>query len=175
MPCMPSEIVEQPRKRLKRCGTICVKSIFGQVNLLVVRGKRSHIWSLPKGCINEGEEEWRCAQRETQEETGLWVEIRPDTHARVCINHNVYFVYQVSSNHAKLQSRDHAEIDKVSWMTLEELRNFECNKDLRSILQYPTRKFGFHHLLRDVLQLDTLRPVTPSSSEVSTEEDEVGF
>lgn len=138
-------------KRIKRCGCICVKYIFGAAHVLVVRGKRSRIWSLPKGCINEGESEIDCAQRETLEETGLAVELQQD-HQRICINHNVYFLVLVTS-HLKLRTRDKEEVDKVNWMTIDELRTLECNKDLRSILQYPNRKFTFHTMLEDVLQL----------------------
>ena len=162
-------------RRVRRCGTICVKIIFNTVHLLVVRGKRSHIWSLPKGCIQDGEQEWRCAQRETQEETGLWVNIVPTKDVKVCINHNVYFLQHIDQ-HSKLSSRDHTEVDKVSWMTLEELRQVECNKDLRSILQYPTRKFGFHQALLVPLQLDKLPLPPPQQDSPSTssasEEDE---
>lgn len=162
---------QQPSlRRVRRCGVICYKNIFGSLHVLVVRGRRSHIWSLPKGCMQDDEPEWRCAQREAQEETGLWIEI--DTrHPRVCINHNVYFVYELSS-HSKLRSRDHAEVDKVSWMTLDELRTVDCNKDLRSILQYPSRKFSFHQTLQEPLQLDKLKPVAATTESTTDDEDD---
>jgi len=138
--------------RLKRCGIICVKNIFNVPHLLVVRGKKSKIWSLPKGCINEGETEAHCAQRETFEETGLHLDIYTDT-PRININHNIYFVIPISFN-PKLKIRDRAEIDKVNWLTLDEIRLLECNKDLRSILQYPQRKFNFHSSLVQLLKMD---------------------
>jgi ADP-ribose pyrophosphatase YjhB (NUDIX family) len=141
-------------KRLKRCGTICVKNIFNIPHVLVVRGKRSKIWSLPKGCINEGESEQQCAERETLEETGIHVEIKPEN-VKININHNVYFLLQMNYN-PKLRIRDRGEVDKVNWMTLSEIRGLDCNKDLRSILQYPHRKFSFHYHLVDILRLNEI-------------------
>ena len=142
-----------PNKRIKRCGTICIKYIFGVPHMLVVRGKQSHIWSLPKGCININETEVECAQRETLEETGLNIQIK-SSNPRVNINHNVYFVITIL-NHPKLRIRDKAEVDKVNWMSLAEIKMMECNKDLRSILSYPERKYSFHSVLRDFLKLDS--------------------
>ena len=141
-----------PNKRIKRCGTICIKYIFGVPHLLVVRGKQSHIWSLPKGCINTNESEVDCAQRETLEETGLHIQIK-SCNPRVSINHNVYFVITIL-NHPKLRIRDKAEVDKVHWMSLAEIKELDCNKDLRSILSYPERKYSFHSILKDALKLD---------------------
>jgi len=118
-------------KNIKRCGTICVKNIFGAMHLLVVRGKATKIWSLPKGSINEGESELSCAQRETLEETGLFLPL--SSNQRVCINQNVYFIVPIA-RHTKLKIRDKNEVDKVNWITLPDLKTLECNKDLRSIL-----------------------------------------
>ncbi len=148
------------QQRLKRCGTICVKYIFDVPHLLLVRGKRSKIWSLPKGCIDEGETELDCAYRETLEEAGIHVDLNYFS-TRITINHNVYFVVLIQHN-PKLRIRDKGEVDKVNWMTLDEIRGLECNKDLRSILQYPQRKFNFHQCLVDVLKLDSL----PSSQTI---------
>ena len=145
------------RQRLKRCGTICIKFMFGIPHILVVRGAVSHIWSLPKGCMNPGESEMDCAMRETIEETGLVVPL-DHTHRRVCINHNVYFVTMIT-HHEKLRIQDKHEVDKVHWLTLQELRGLPCNKDLRSILEYPRKRFHFHSLLEDVLQLSPNNPI----------------
>lgn len=144
--------------RLKRCGTICVKYIFDAAHILVVRGKKSQIWSLPKGCINDGETELQCAQRETQEEAGLNLDLS-ENNLRVTINHNVYFIVIITT-HPKLKTKDRAEIDKVNWMTLEEIKGLQCNKDLRSILQFPMKRFSFHNILYNVLRLNTLEVLT---------------
>jgi 8-oxo-dGTP pyrophosphatase MutT (NUDIX family) len=159
-------VITKDGKRIKRCGTICIKYIFGTPHVLVVRGKKTRIWSLPKGCIDPGESELACAHRETLEEAGLFVELTP-TNARVCINHNVYFLAFIH-HHSKLKIRDRCEIDKVHWMTLSELRDLECNKDLRSILQYPNRQFHFHYLLQQPLQLDKLTADSKSSDDEKT-------
>ena len=140
-------------KNIKRCGTICLKNIFGAIHLLVVRGKSTKIWSLPKGCINEGESELSCAQRETLEETGLFLPLSSPTNQRICINHNVYFIVPIVY-HTKLKIRDKIEIDKVNWITISDLKILECNKDLRSILaaqktplKYPTLSTLFNPVI----------------------------
>ena len=140
--------------RFKRCGIICIKTIFGLPHILVVRGKKSKIWSLPKGCIDKGESEIACAQREMLEETGVHIHIDAEQHPRISINHNVYYVVEITNN-PKLKIRDRGEIDKVNWMTLQEIRALVCNKDLRSILQFPSRKFAFHSSLIDNLFIPT--------------------
>jgi len=142
----------QKRPRLKRCGCICIKYMFDTPHILVVRGAQSHIWSLPKGCIKDGESEKECAIRETHEETGLTINL-PDTSIRISINHNVYFVVHLDQ-HEKFNIVDKCEIDKVHWMTLDECKHVVCNKDLRSILQYPEKKFHFHHLLFQQINKD---------------------
>lgn len=151
---------EKRGKRMKRCGMICVKQMFKVPHLLVVRGASSHIWSLPKGCINDGETETQCATRECYEETGLKLSL-DDTHQRININHNVYFIVPLEQ-HAKFKIHDRAEVDKVCWMTLQELKQVDCNKDLRSILQYPQKKFLFHTTLHDILGLQSLLNPTPT-------------
>jgi len=141
------------KSRVKRCGVIAVKYMFDVPHILVVRGAISHIWSLPKGCINEGESELACAIRETVEETGLVMPIT-EQHVKVIINHNVYYVILVTQ-HGKFRIQDKNEVDKVHWMSLPELRTVECNKDLRSILQFPQKKFTFHLQLDELLGLNT--------------------
>jgi ADP-ribose pyrophosphatase YjhB (NUDIX family) len=147
-------VLEKPYKRMKRCGMICVKQMFKVPHVLVVRGATSHIWSLPKGCMNEGETEVECATRECFEETGLRL-ILDDSHHRININHNIYFVVPLEQ-HGKFKIHDKNEVDKVCWMTLNELKQVDCNKDLRSILQYPAKKFLFHTTLYDILGLQSL-------------------
>ena len=96
---------------------------------------------------------------------------------RVTINHNVYFIVIITT-HPKLKTKDRAEIDKVNWITLEEIKGLNCNKDLRSILQYPLKKFSFHNILYNILRLQTLEdPLNMSSlnlalSELTSEEEE---
>ena len=121
------------KMKIKRCGTICIKHIFGLAHILAVRGKSTGIWSLPKGCINEGESEEHCAHRETLEESGLFVNLTNDS-PRLTINNNVYFVVPVK-HHPRLHIRDTNEVDKVNWLTVAEMKDMDCNKDLRRMLK----------------------------------------
>jgi predicted NUDIX family NTP pyrophosphohydrolase len=119
--------------KTKRCGTICIKNIFGLAHILAVRGKFTGIWSLPKGCINEGESEEHCAHRETLEESGLFVHLTNES-PRLTINNNVYFIVPVKT-HPRLHIRDTNEVDKVNWLTIDDMKEMDCNKDLRSMLK----------------------------------------
>ena len=120
--------------------------------------------------MNEDESEIACAKRETLEETGLKVDITNQT-PKVSINHNVYFILILQYHH-KLKIIDRHEVDKINWMTISEIRKLECNKDLRSILQYPERKFVFHNTLIDLLKLDYPLANTTIATTIATTSDE---
>ena len=59
-----------PRGDIDQVGAICYRRPGGALELLLVRtsGRR---WIFPKGGVDEGEEEWRAAEREAFEEAGV--------------------------------------------------------------------------------------------------------
>lgn len=133
--------------KFKRCGIIFIyrEEEFDLSKVLVVRGMSSNIWSYPKGKINIDEEEEACAIRETLEETGIVVTLEEIQHVpKVKFGRNTYFIIAVNSLFYNFMINDNNEVDKVEWKTIRELRQLDCNKDIRSVLKYPTREFEFH-------------------------------
>lgn len=137
---------------IKRCGVIFIdvrcNSNFNKkdISLIVVRGKNSNIWSLPKGRVQNNKEcEEDCAIREVYEETGIKIKSVKGL-PRVVFGQNVYFVYHVNMDNIKeFQIHDNLEIGEVSWKNIEELKSMLCNKDIRALLKCYTFKKSQRH------------------------------
>lgn len=118
---------------------------------LVVRGKDTDIWSLPKGRMhdeNSGsiEDEHECAERETFEETGLKINTR--CLPKITIGKNVYFVKHVDkSDYQRFDIQDVHEVGEVAWKTISELKSMKCNKDLRAVLSFPRNNQHYYNIV----------------------------
>lgn len=117
-------------------------------SFIVVCGKTSNIWSFPKGRMqSETESEEDCAIREVYEETGIklkTVEGLP----RIVIGRNVYFIYHTTKDQlSRFTIYDNYEVGEVSWKTIDELKQLQCNKDLRAILKYPYKRQTYHDII----------------------------
>lgn len=89
---MPNAFNSYKPKWLRVYGAICVNE-KGEV--LLVKDRRSKLWSFPKGKCNRDEEDIQCARRELKEETGLVITEDPvSTHK---LRGGVYFVFPVTS------------------------------------------------------------------------------
>jgi len=134
----------------KRGGIIFLKKSdsFNDTQFLVVRGKDSGIWSFPKGRMDENEDEEVCAIREVYEETGILIESLTGKE-RLKIGRNTYFIIYVDSidEYNEFNIRDTYEVDIVEWKSFSELKGLSCNKDIRSVITYPEKKFNYHNLL----------------------------
>lgn len=145
----------------KRCGVIFVDisdrswewrkyNNYNQyvVSFIVVKGRYSDIWSLPKGRItNDKESEEDCAIREVYEETGIKLKTIAGL-PRIVIGKNVYFIYHTSKKEINnFIIHDDYEVSEVSWKTIDELRNLKFNKDIRALLKYPVKVYPFHKLI----------------------------
>jgi len=146
--------LEYPKKieKARRSGIIFVKKepSFKDVKFLVVRGKWSGIWSFPKGRMNDDESEEVCAIREVQEETGINITLKElDNKDNLKIGRNTYFIINVNNidEYNTFDIKDKYEVDLVEWKTFDELKNMSCNKDIRSILNYPEKKYTYHSLV----------------------------
>ena len=151
----------KPYQNSKRCGVIFVDSRENEVgnmvySFIVVRGKESGIHSFPKGRVStETESEEDCAIREVYEETGIVltsVHILP----RIVLGRNVYFIYHTSKEHfSTFEVHDTDEVAETGWKTTDELSKLVCNKDLRSVLRYPTQRQLFHRIIyKTIYQYD---------------------
>ena len=59
----------------KSCGTVIFRKARGKYAVLLIKNKYTDFWSFPKGHVEEGENEYQTAIRETREETGIDVKI----------------------------------------------------------------------------------------------------
>ncbi len=59
----------------KSCGTVVFRKARGKYAVLLIKNKYTDFWSFPKGHVEEGENEYQTAIRETKEETGIDVHI----------------------------------------------------------------------------------------------------
>jgi bis(5'-nucleosidyl)-tetraphosphatase len=136
------------KKDVKRCGVIMItEGDFGTLKLLVVRGRDGHIWSLPKGRINEDETDEECATRELYEETGVKIQ-KLDEMTKCKMGKNYYYVVKArEEDYTNFFIHDKNEVDKVEWKSIEELKEVKCNKDIRSILLFPEKKYLYHQII----------------------------
>jgi 8-oxo-dGTP pyrophosphatase MutT (NUDIX family) len=132
----------------KRCGILFISKTYNSYNLLVVRGKTSNIWSIPKGRVSsEDESEELCAIRETFEETGIKIDSVKDF-PRITLGKNIYFIYHTNKNkYQNFKIIDEHEVGEVAWKSIYELKSLIINKDLRAIVRYPTRQQSFHRII----------------------------
>lgn len=59
----------------KSCGTVVFRKARGKYAVLLIKNKYTDFWSFPKGHVEDGENEYQTAIRETKEETGIDVKI----------------------------------------------------------------------------------------------------
>jgi len=128
--------------------------------VVIVLGKYSKKWGLPKGGLEDGETHADCAKREIKEETGLSLNIS-DRDKKIRINRIHYFPVIINYTHKKkdykevLRSindylkgddivneespkftiKDKHEILKVQWIKLDDIENLNTNKSLKMLPQ----------------------------------------
>ena len=114
----------RPRSQ-KVYGIICVST---ENRILLVRGRTSGIWSLPKGHLKGNELPHECALRELYEETGICLD-RSDYRVAKKLYAGEYFIYSVGDETTPTV-RDTREISEAGWFSLQELKRFHCNVDI---------------------------------------------
>lgn len=100
--------------------------------ILLVRGRLSGIWSLPKGHLKGNELPHECAIRELYEEAGVRFN-RIDYDYVQKLYAGEYFIYRVDEELTPCV-KDTREISEAGWYSLEELKRFHCNVDIMSML-----------------------------------------
>ena len=134
---------------VKRGGIIFISRNGRDIRLLVVKGNSSGIYSFPKGRQYEDESVETCATREVMEETGIKVPEEQLLNAKKCkIGKNTYFIMEVNeSEYNNFNINDTREISEVSWKSIDELKEINCNKDIRNVLQYPEKRYYYHNFI----------------------------
>jgi 8-oxo-dGTP pyrophosphatase MutT (NUDIX family) len=137
------------RETIKRGGIIFISRKDRDIKLLVVKGNSSGIYSFPKGRQYDDETVETCATREVMEETGIRVPEDQLLNSKKCkIGKNTYFILEVNENdYNNFHINDTREISEVSWKSIDELKEINCNKDIRNVLQYPEKKYYYHNFI----------------------------
>ncbi|CAE6529250.1 unnamed protein product [Rhizoctonia solani] len=119
------------KTRVPVCGCIMLNPSLDKC-VLVKGWKASSGWGFPKGKINEDEEEYDCAIRETLEETGF--DVTPFIDRRIFIKNTLkeqqltlYIVPDVPED-TVFQTRTRKEISKIEWFKLSDLPAWKKNR-----------------------------------------------
>jgi 8-oxo-dGTP pyrophosphatase MutT (NUDIX family) len=131
-----------PLPRL-RCfgGIIRHQCQTGKYEYVVIKGRRTAIWSFPKGHQFRGEDGLTCARREIREETGiaaLPAPIRP-----LKIGGGSMYLFEAPERYP-VHQEDEREVEEVRWCSLEELEQLpHVNKGIQQWIEqchkYPHR------------------------------------
>ena len=100
--------------------------------ICVVQGRSTGKWSFPKGHPNAGETAFQCAQRETEEETGIripWQTRRP-----ILLAVGYYYMILTHEEYT-IGEYDAREITQCRWVSLDELRKMRVNVDISAFLK----------------------------------------
>ncbi len=98
--------------------------------VLLVQGRRTGIWSFPKGHLKPSETAIECALRELKEETGLILSPRaPFQYKKLAAGS--YFFVDVNDE-MNTVPEDTAEVCAVAWVPVEKLGSIHGNIDVES-------------------------------------------
>ncbi len=126
------------KKRRKCCGGIIlnIDDIKGTIYVLVVLGRMSKKWGLPKGGLEEEETYEECALREIKEETGLTYSLC-DFKERIKIHSTYYFVINKDDRKIERGPIDTREIAAIKWLRLTDIKKLSeknlLNRELRDL------------------------------------------
>ena len=126
------------KKRRKCCGGIIlnIDDIKGTIYVLVVLGRMSKKWGLPKGGLEEEETYEECALREIKEETGLTYNLC-DFKERIKIHSTYYFVINKDDRKIERGPIDTREIAAIKWLRLTDIKKLSeknlVNRELRDL------------------------------------------
>lgn len=117
----------------------------GSYEYVCVKGRKTSIWSFPKGHSHKGEEPLECAEREIAEETGITQLPRYTSHIKVGSVH--LYVYDLPKKYPVI-AQDQREVGEVRWATLEEMSQLRGNK---GFTDYVDRQLARQSRLQPIL------------------------
>ena len=138
---------------VRKCGGIITNPELDSVIVVMNRHsawKGENKWGLPKGHARPGETPPECAQREIQEETGLYFSTQR-FRRHIYLNGNHYYLIILKTPYNNFQTNDEKEISDVRWMPISELRNLNYNSDIKRFLKiFPNNRIDFTRCHRNM-------------------------
>ena len=101
--------------------------------ILLVKGRLSGKWSLPKGHMEGRENDLQCALRELFEETGITPDVKYSYFKKFAAGG--YFIYFMESEPVPKIQCNH-EISEVAWYSVPDIRKLNCNLDLNCFFRW---------------------------------------
>lgn len=101
-------------------GTIILDETLNWI--VIVKGKTSKKWGLPKGHIESGEEPILAAMRETFEETGIRIRLLVDVLPCILSKRAKLFLISLNREKTKLDVKDTREISEARWIPINMLQ-----------------------------------------------------
>lgn len=120
----PSAFSSYKPRHQKVYGCICISN---KGRILLVKGKLSGKWSLPKGHMEANENDIACALRELYQETGICPDVQYSSYKKLCAGG--YFIFFLNDEPTP-NPLDVKEIEEATWMDIDEIRKLNCNVDL---------------------------------------------
>lgn len=136
-------------------GAICISP---NNKVLLVQGRKTGMWSFPKGHLESGETALQCALRELQEETGLRLRIQPMAYKKYATGG--YFLFSVPEEY-RLFPQDSREVLQARWFTLDEIQKLQKNVGVSLFCRYLI-KSGLHDAV--VEESESAYPMSALSS-----------
>ena len=100
---------------------------------MIIKGRKSKKWSLPKGHGKTQEKPLDACIRELKEETGVNMSgVKPDDEVR--FQSGTYFVFYVQER-LTLQPEDTEEVEEAMWISISRIPHLTSNKDLKSFIK----------------------------------------
>lgn len=135
------KIIRVDLKQIKAGGGVLYRYINSEVEVLLI--KRSGVWDLPKGKLEEGEEIDQCAVREVAEEVGISL---PDIDQYLCDTYHEYeesgelvgkttvWYSMIHKPHVEMTPQTEEGITDLQWLALREAIKKVGFENLRDVL-----------------------------------------
>ena len=131
----------QRTARATSAGGVVYREVDGRIQVALAHRRTPPLWALPKGTPDSGETMEETAVRETQEETGLAVEIeRPLSSIRYFFVrgttrfHKTVHFFLMRATGGSPDDHDH-EFDEVRWLDVDEALALMTHATERSVVE----------------------------------------
>lgn len=132
-----------PRKRRRSFGGILRRQDGPEPRYLVVKARRSGIWSFPKGHAKKEELALEAAKREIWEETGIALEQISHPPPRFTrLRGGIYYLIDLTHHLHSLPEEPHylpqdtEEIEEIRWVTRDEMTYLIGNSGMKDFLEH---------------------------------------